>query len=806
MQSEPNTAQGGALRWVEAALWGGLLLAALRGATLFAMERLAHGGELAEVQRRLASALPSVALRALVLAAGGALLVALAARAAGAARRAALAAATLALTAGALVLLTGRLADDASREIGLETARGQAATAVLALLALLFAATFTAAALRLRRGGAARALVPALALVLLPVGWRAAFGELTDEMTIREVVRELLAGEPTWDTVQARDDRAPAVGVISPSLSFRLRGGDIPALVLPPPAEVRLAPEAEDLPALLEFRAGVDHSVLHGATKALVEQGCAIHFELEVDGELRFSADVDLTQDDVAPGTEWVDGEPLPLRAGQAVTLRTSMRRADGSELVPDVPVKAGFGGLKLTRRFERERIPSSPSAPNIVLIVMDTQRADRLSVYGYERETSPNLARLAERGIVYDNAYSTASWTWPSTASILTGLQPQEHGVLNETSCFLSEALVTLPEVLQRRGFTTAGWSANQLIVPDKNFDQGFEFFEYAKGSVMRSEVLMPEALEWVEAIAGTRFFLYLQLLDPHSPLDPLEEGRRLFAPDVPRDFSSYSIEDYKWPLLENCGHTPQGEVVTNRCVPPEHQRWISDQYDACVWSGDYWVGLLLDKLAELQLDEETIVVFTSDHGEELFEHGQLSHGQCLFSPSVRIPLVLAGPGIPRGNRVETPVSNRHLAPSLARLAGIEWSPVADARDLSRPDELPLGDVMFSTYNGWWNGEHRTELLGLRSHDRVLLYAPDGKPWSASDPTPEGDWVLYDLGADHDERRNLAAEQPSIADALRERLIRLDTQLEERRSAPTVEAGDSTLQMLRDIGYLGDG
>jgi arylsulfatase A-like enzyme len=386
-----------------------------------------------------------------------------------------------------------------------------------------------------------------------------------------------------------------------------------------------------------------------------------------------------------------------------------------------------------------------------------------------------------------------------------LTGLLPQEHGVLDSTSCFLPDDLTTLAEVLQDAGCTTAAFSGNPLIVPGRNFDQGFEVFDHARAVTRKSRIVAPGALEWLEAVGEKRFFLYLHLTDPHSPLEPHPAGRALLAADVPDDFDSKALVHYAGRLLENCGHSETGERATERCVPQEHQRWIAELYDACVWTGDHWLGEVLEALERLDLDDNTIVAFTSDHGEELFDHGLGAHGQAVHRELIRVPLVIAGPGVPRGVRMATPVSNRHLAPTLAQLAGVAWSGTAAPTFLF--EERPGEPVFFSTERGWWNGRYPQTILGLRQGDWVLHHAPDGAAWGATRPVQRGAGAiaLYDRSVDPEERRDESAARPQVAAALKRLLLQRMNELEAARTHTAVPAGEATIDMLKGLGYLGD-
>jgi arylsulfatase A-like enzyme len=226
--------------------------------------------------------------------------------------------------------------------------------------------------------------------------------------------------------------------------------------------------------------------------------------------------------------------------------------------------------------------------------------------------------------------------------------------------------------------------------------------------------------------------------------------------------------------------------------------QRWANDLYDAGVWSADHWVGVVLDRLAELELDEETIVVVVSDHGEELFEHGLFTHAHGLTRELVRVPLILAGPDIPAGERRTGLCSTNALGATLLRRLGLEPGPQWPAADLFE-GEPPA--VWFSTRQGWWKGRANQPLFGLRSGALTCVLAPTGEPWGGG---ASGDATFFDLARDSAEREDLALrDHPDLA-ALRARLEARLATLGLERLDPLDTPDEATLDMLRDIGYLG--
>lgn len=797
--------------WLSLTWIGGTVLAALRGIALYVMFGVYREEPVHLVLSRIASTLDRGVPFAMLVAGAivGIHLWMIPAR--GSRGRAGAQAVAFAASAFlVLLVLSGWPVDDADHLVDPPDPRGRAALLRLSAIALAGASVLSWSTALLARGSRwtrwlesrAALLVAGLAAIALPVAFHALFTSVPNVRLVREEVRDLLFDAPCWTVEEAHPESAPRVDVLTPSIDYRIDGGDLPALILPPPSRVRFEIRPSDGPVRLRGAAGVGGEGLPSE--------CAVGFRVDVNRVRAFDEVVHVREHGPPEQRAWryLGGSSgIDLKPGDVVELSTEL-------LVPAAPgerppvVDAGFGGLALERDVARTRQPAGRDAPNIVLIVMDTLRADRLSSYGYPIATTPAIDRLAARGVLFENAYATASWTWPATASILTGLSPEAHGVVDDDACYLNGQLETLAEVLAGRGYTTAAISCNPLIAANKNFDQGFETFDASNRDFRKSHLVMPSIRRWLQGHAPYRFFLYLHLVDPHAPHEPSEDALALVGGTKPPDYPDDAISRYETLLWTGKGHGPDGERRTENVVPRAHGEWLDKSYSACVATCDDYVGLVLDELAALGLDEHTVVAFTSDHGEELLDHGMLAHGQSLYEELVRVPLVLAGPGIPgRGVRSPAVVSNRHLATTLARLGGAAFARVEDPHDLARP-EVPSETVFFSTDHGWWNGRiERLRLFGVRSENWVLHYAPSGRPWGAawdSDPG-EGQVRLFDLASDPRQEHDRSRDDPERALALRQTIVDHIRRASEGRPARVLGAGSSTLEMLKEIGYAGD-
>ncbi len=653
-----------------------------------------------------------------------------------------------------------------------------------------------------------------LGAALLLAAVAACGGGSVETMRVRAVHLELLFGDVPVET-RGPEGAPPGLDVLTPSYypssDPALETGDMPALLLPAPGKAEFA-VPDDRTGELTLRAwtGIDASV---AAALPADAPVSVAFRVTVAGEVVHEETREVHGE--GPGERrgaeraWrAIGGPsgLTVRPGEHVLLETEVVAG-----VAPGPLRLGFGGLYLEQYEERPRERATRERPNVLFVVMDTQRADRLGLHGHGRDTSPAVDALAARGTSYTQAYATSSWTWPSTASLLTGLRPEEHGVTSNRSCYLAGALETLPEALQRSGYTTAGISGNPLIVPRQNFDQGFEFFDHGN-RFRKGDVLVPRAVEWLEEHGEHRFFLYVHLTDPHTPHLPRAQDLERFGAVEPEDFPRYDdpaaqdadgFEIYAKRLLNGEGRGPAGEPRPEEVVPEDHARWMHDCYDACVRTGDHWVGELLAAVERLGLAENTLIAFTSDHGEELLDRGLLAHGHTLHGELVRAPLVLAGPGVAAGVRSDVPVSNRHLAATLARVGGARLDNGSDfaQRDLRTPEALPLEAVSFSTEKGWWNGHKGQALHGIRTEHWILHHAPTGAPWGVDAPAEGGQTRLY-RAADEGELADVAAEEPGVVETLLDVIAARRAAAEAVRPRAHLGAGAGLQGLLDGLGY----
>jgi arylsulfatase A-like enzyme len=391
----------------------------------------------------------------------------------------------------------------------------------------------------------------------------------------------------------------------------------------------------------------------------------------------------------------------------------------------------------------------SDPPPPrNAIVVVFDTLRADRMSVYGYERPTTPYLESVAPQWLRFDRVKAPAPWTLPSHASLFTGLWPSQHGV-HWGNKWLDEGYDTLAEALQSAGFCTFGLSANPIVSEKTGLDQGFDLFKKVpkppETQTARLLALIPGLLERARE-RDCRLFLFANLMETHTPFHSAPFAAE-FGAEAPDPISS---PKEKWEVAAGV-----------RPFSPAERRLHEAAYDAAVRSVDATAAELVAQLTAQGLLEDSILVLTSDHGEGLGGHRELGHVISVWEEQLAIPLLVRFPQGRRGGTVITgPTSLVRLAPTLldwlavarpAALSGApglesEASPVADYRSYFDP-AFTLNQPMARLYPG----------LAESVPDAHVTYCPPFKLIVRSNRTAE----LYDLERDPAETRDLAAAQP---------------------------------------------
>jgi len=306
-----------------------------------------------------------------------------------------------------------------------------------------------------------------------------------------------------------------------------------------------------------------------------------------------------------------------------------------------------------------------------IILISLDTLRADHLGIYGYPRDTSPSIDTLAKESVVFENAMVQAPWTLPSHMSIMTSLYPSFHGVVNKSSR-LADEHVTLAELLQQGGYQTAAFTDGGLVSGSFGFDQGFDVYEDDWAGI---EKILPKAKKWLDKNKSKPFFLFIHCYDIHDPYNPPPPYNSIF-----HDFT------YSGPLVPS-GQKLLAARKRKLKVTNEDLRHFIALYDGGIRYVDDKIGDFFSYLRDSELYDSSLIIITSDHGEEFEEHGSFLHWQLYYEPNLHVPLIMHIPNYPeRELRISERVQSIDLLPTIVDLAGLTTHPEAQGRSL-----LPL-------------------------------------------------------------------------------------------------------------------
>jgi arylsulfatase A-like enzyme len=433
---------------------------------------------------------------------------------------------------------------------------------------------------------------------------------------------------------------------------------------------------------------------------------------------------------------------------------------------------------------------PSRETPPNVLLLTIDTLRADALTVYGATRETSPHFARLAESAVVFEHAWSTAPWTAPATKSIHTGLWPEHHGHVRVGSLEVEPPQFPLAERLGAAGYDTFAIVQNPVVGPIYGFDRGF-------GRIYRTDTLLRSASESAEVpwfllhhLASRPnpqrpWFASVHIVDPHESYLPQGEDRR---------FARERIGLLR-PWQYQPGYFQEHGLNDNR----REVKVLRGLYDGEVRRADRQFGRLRDLLEYLDEWEDTLVIVTSDHGEEFGEHGVFGHSFTLYEELLHVPLIVRFPGGRDGGlRVSQRASVVDVAPTVAEVVGLEEIPL-DGVSLARPRELPEQRVVLAETRPHWDLDDPRS-VALQAVARGSIKCIRSLSGSEGPGLEIPEWRVYDLARDPDERHPLAPDSTD-AQACRSWLEQAfpATIAASRRGALSAEQEAE----LRALGYL---
>ncbi len=613
-----------------------------------------------------------------------------------------------------------------------------------------------------RLDGATRPLSLVFDVAFHP-GWRGRIRQLAIELFSPQSVEFRLRGvvaagyRPLAEAVTEAAGRPWKI-----DLDHEVRGG---LLALPgvPVAQRLTVPPAAVLRVGFGTGAGARQQIVFSGHLDLGGGETAVLFETRVDPEQ-------------APRSgRWHDREvDLSAFAGAEATLRLEARVPAGAHDLVD-----GFSfwaNPEVLARAPAASPSPAPEMPNVVLISIDTLRADRLGLYGYPRQTTPNLDAWAKRrATVFTRAVAPSPWTIPSHVSMFSGLDALRHGVNHPVP--VPGRLDMMAELFRDAGYGTLAITGGGFMRPRRGFAQGFDRYRYWPDPKSEDELEagVDRALEWVEAFSDRPFLLFFHTFEVHYPyrrrqpfFTELAGEDVALTPEVHLGFNTVPVAaEQGFELSKEFFWKPSKDVPERSPVSEVELREIGDRYDSGIAYADSRLERLLTRLEARDLDRRTVVIVTSDHGEALGERGLAGHAY-LYDWNLLVPLLIATPDgeRPEGGRIETQVRTVDLLPTVAELAGLEVPAGLDGASL-----VPLLEGRQSAHprDAWSYVSFSNRGLALR-HDNRLKYIYNNTAWAPL----QGREQLYDLRRDPRELDDLAGTSDRAAELRRQTRARL--------------------------------
>ncbi|UCC39292.1 MAG: sulfatase-like hydrolase/transferase, partial [Candidatus Aminicenantes bacterium] len=393
----------------------------------------------------------------------------------------------------------------------------------------------------------------------------------------------------------------------------------------------------------------------------------------------------------------------------------------------------------------------------NILLVTLDTTRADRIGCYGYEKAKTPNLDSLALNGVMFSNAYCQVPLTLPSHCSLLTGTYPFYHQVRNNGFYYLTPSYLTLAEILKERGFKTSAFVSSFTVDSRFGTDQGFDFYDdkFTEAEVLKNfrserkaDKVYASFSDWLDENFNQKFFCWVHFFDPHVPYDP---------------------------------------------PSPFKEEFLERPYDGEIAYMDHYIGKMLEKLKEKNIDDNTLIVLVGDHGEAFGEKGEIDHGFFIYDVTLKVPLIFYSQNsLPPGLVINARVRLIDIMPSILEMLeipankeiqGVSLLPYIKDR---RKDDLPSYiETYYPRENHGWS-----ELIGLINGKWKYIHAPK----------PE----LYNLESDPQEEKNVISHETKVASAIRQELKETIQKLSSKIEAGKKKLTREERERLRSLGYLG--
>jgi arylsulfatase A-like enzyme len=445
----------------------------------------------------------------------------------------------------------------------------------------------------------------------------------------------------------------------------------------------------------------------------------------------------------------------------------------------------------------KEEAFRAADELPNFIIFLVDKLRPDHLGIYGYPKNISPNIDKLARQGIVFENAYAPCPWTYPSVVSLLTGLVPASYRTIyRRKEMVIPRPDFWLPMIFKRHGYATVGFHTHPFLRKEaSNIHLGFEEYydpsqekrrENRFSDYMYLDTLYPACERWLEENCQRRFFMYVHVIDVHGPYNMM----RLLDEDKPR-FNKLVKEGYEFPRSEN------GMFASSSPFPYRQKSFF---YDGHIFSVDQYFARLFARLQTLGIGENTVLVFTSDHGEGFGEHDCWHHGLNVYEDQIRIPLIFySHKGVKeRAGRITGLVNTVGLIPSLLEMIGVNIDKNIDGKSF-----LPLitsddKERRYVSMSDWCRKKHGGDPDAFMMDTDFKLITPK----------TEGGHHLFNLKEDPHERRPITLagrfsprDKEKLKYLVRERRKFLNSIKRKKSTIRTLDKDE--MEDLKTLGYL---
>lgn len=415
---------------------------------------------------------------------------------------------------------------------------------------------------------------------------------------------------------------------------------------------------------------------------------------------------------------------------------------------------------------------------PNIILISIDTVRADRLDVYGYNRKTSPSITAMASKGVLFKHAISQAPWTVPSLASLHTSMYPSEHNA-NNAKTKLANKIETLAETLTKLGYYTIGVVSHVFASKMYGMSQGFEVFDESQilgHDGVTSEVLSNLAVEYIKQSDQRPLFLWIHYFDPHFTYvrHPEYGFASRYSGKLPDKISAEYLKE---------------KQINNQLLD-----YVNAVYDEEIAYTDYWIGQLSDQIKSMGLEKTTVTILTSDHGEYFMERGRFFHGNDVYKELIDVPLVITGAIDKklRGTIVDQTVEIRSIPKTIMKLVGFDKHVFGGENLLALIGKKPESDFVFTEGSYAWGTDLRK---------KAVIF----KRWKLIYNFDDNTYELYHIDTDKNERKNRwndnNTELKTLKKLMKNTLDRFPNK--KKISAEKLKINEKTKKHLRSLGYV---